>query len=99
MPRMNEEKPEETGSATEHIKEHAAGIGREVRNLGGELGGMAREKFQDFRDQAQDYYQRGRQKASELEGSFENYIQEQPIKSILIAAGVGLLVGMFWRRR
>ena len=34
-----------------------------------------------------------------MEAGVEDYIKEQPIKALLIAAGVGLLVGLFWRRR
>jgi ElaB/YqjD/DUF883 family membrane-anchored ribosome-binding protein len=26
-------------------------------------------------------------------------VQEKPIQSLLIAAGVGMLLGMFWKRR
>lgn len=102
MPRMNEEKhggSREAASATDHLKEHASEIGQDVRDLGGELGDAAREKFNEFRDQATGYYKKGRKKAAELEGGIEDYIKDQPIKAMMIAAGVGMLFGLFWRRR
>jgi ElaB/YqjD/DUF883 family membrane-anchored ribosome-binding protein len=34
-----------------------------------------------------------------VERSFAQYVREQPLKSILIAAGVGLVLGRFWVRR
>jgi ElaB/YqjD/DUF883 family membrane-anchored ribosome-binding protein len=34
-----------------------------------------------------------------VERSFVQYIREQPLKSMLIAAGVGLVLGRFWLRR
>jgi ElaB/YqjD/DUF883 family membrane-anchored ribosome-binding protein len=34
----------------------------------------------------------------EYQENLEGYVREQPVKAILIAAGVGLLVGMLWRR-
>jgi ElaB/YqjD/DUF883 family membrane-anchored ribosome-binding protein len=34
-----------------------------------------------------------------VERSFAQYVREQPLKSILIAAGVGLVLGRFWLRR
>ena len=52
----------------------------------------AQEKLQNVREQAADYYERGRESAREWEQGVEDYIKEQPIKSLLIAAGVG------WRK-
>jgi ElaB/YqjD/DUF883 family membrane-anchored ribosome-binding protein len=37
--------------------------------------------------------------AGETLGPIENYVREKPIKSMLIAAGAGALVGMFLLRR
>jgi ElaB/YqjD/DUF883 family membrane-anchored ribosome-binding protein len=34
-----------------------------------------------------------------VEHSFEQFIRQQPLKSLLIAAGVGMLLGGFWMRR
>ena len=41
----------------------------------------------------------GRDKVQQVERSFAQYVREQPLKSILIAAGVGLVLGRFWLRR
>ena len=41
----------------------------------------------------------GREKVRQVEQSIEQYIREQPLKSMLIAAGVGLVLGRFWMRR
>jgi ElaB/YqjD/DUF883 family membrane-anchored ribosome-binding protein len=86
-------------SATDDLKETAAEIGESIRDIKDEVGTLAREKFDDFRDQATGYYKKGRKKAVELEKTVEGYIQDEPVKALLIAAGVGFLVGMFWRRR
>jgi ElaB/YqjD/DUF883 family membrane-anchored ribosome-binding protein len=48
---------------------------------------------------ARDYLARGKEKAIELEEGFEGMIQEHPVRSILIAAGVGALIGMLVCRR
>lgn len=45
-------------------------------------------------------FQKGKAKAVEMEEGLEHYVQAKPIKSVLIAAGAGLLVGyLFGRRR
>jgi ElaB/YqjD/DUF883 family membrane-anchored ribosome-binding protein len=68
-----------------------------------ELGGMAREMAQDHVEQlrasASEYGEEGRDKVQQIERSFAQYVREQPLKSILIAAGVGLVLGRFWMRR
>jgi len=56
------------------------------------------ERIGDIKDQANEYYEQGRQRAQEWEQSLEDYVREQPIKSLLIAAGVGLVLGAIWKR-
>jgi len=43
-------------------------------------------------------YGRGRDKDRQADRTFDQFIREQPLKSVLIAAGVGLLLGRFWKR-
>jgi ElaB/YqjD/DUF883 family membrane-anchored ribosome-binding protein len=45
------------------------------------------------------FVEKGKVKATEMEESFEHYVQAKPIKSVLIATGVGLLVGYLFARR
>ena len=48
---------------------------------------------------ARDYLDRGKERVMELEEGLEGVIQEHPIRSILIAAGVGLVAGVLISRR
>lgn len=57
------------------------------------------EKVQHIRDSARDVYTRGKDKVQAMEEGFEDYVKERPIKSILVAAGIGVLIGFFLRRR
>ena len=98
MPRTNEEH-HHAKTPTDELKETVAEIGQNVREMSEELGGMAREKYENLRDQATGYYEKGRKKASQFESQVEDYISEKPVHALLIAAGVGLLVGLMWRRR
>jgi ElaB/YqjD/DUF883 family membrane-anchored ribosome-binding protein len=41
---------------------------------------------------------RGRDTVHQAEPTFDQFIREQPLKSILIAAGVGWVLGRFWKR-
>ena len=60
---------------------------------------VAQEKLEQLRESATEYRDQGRDKIQEVERTIEDYIRERPIKTILIAAGVGLLLGRFWMRR
>lgn len=57
------------------------------------------EKVHEARDLARSTYERGKEKAVEWEESFEDYVKERPIKSLLVALGVGLIVGAVIARR
>ena len=53
----------------------------------------------NLRDAARDYLERGKDKAIEVEEGLEQLIQDHPIRSVLIAAGVGALIGALVCRR
>jgi ElaB/YqjD/DUF883 family membrane-anchored ribosome-binding protein len=69
------------------IKQAATEVKQNIRELGGQL-----------RDQAQDYYEQGRQQAREWEQGLESYVREKPIRALAIAAGIGVLLGILWKR-
>lgn len=58
----------------------------------------ASEKAHDLQDRAQRTYYRGKDRASEVQRTVEGYVVEQPLKSLLMALGAGLLLGFFWRK-
>lgn len=84
------------------MSENLRNIGTQARTAATEQVQQLRESANEYYDQgrqkAQEYYDQGRQKAMEYQENLESYVREQPVKAILIAAGVGLMVGMMWRR-
>jgi ElaB/YqjD/DUF883 family membrane-anchored ribosome-binding protein len=50
-------------------------------------------------ENAAELYGHGRDKAHQVKQTFEQFILDQPLKSVLVAGGVGLLLGRFWMRR
>jgi ElaB/YqjD/DUF883 family membrane-anchored ribosome-binding protein len=53
----------------------------------------------DFEERLRSVYQKGKEKAQHAEESFENYVRAHPIKSVLFASGIGLVVGVLLGRR
>ncbi|MGD0770156.1 MAG: hypothetical protein ABSB42_18390 [Tepidisphaeraceae bacterium] len=92
MPRMHE-------TATEELRDKAVQVGKDVLEMGGAVRDVAEEQFDHMRDRASGYVKQGREKVEEWENGLESYIQDNPIRSLLLAAGAGLLVGLLWRRR
>jgi len=88
----------EAKAARQQLRESAASVQENLRDMGGQVRDAAAEKYHQLKEQAGQYYEEGRQRAIEWERGLENYVQERPIKSLLIAAGVGMLIGILWKR-
>ena len=58
----------------------------------------AKQAVGEARQRATAYYEQGKAKCGDLSESTEQLVREHPIKSVLVAAGVGLLLGMLIRR-
>jgi len=81
------------------FKAKASELGKDVQDLGKITKNIADETAQHLRENAGDYYKQGKEKAQKLEESLEVKIKENPIKALLIALGVGWLLGILTRRR
>lgn len=85
-------------SSQASVRDSANQVKENLRDLGGQVRTAATEQYDQLRQQATDYYEQGRARAEEFEQSLEQYVQEKPIQSLLIAAGVGMLLGVLWKR-
>src|SRR5579872_6789322 len=56
---------------------------------------QARENLENLRDTAAGYVNDGRSQAEEAKALVEQKIRSQPVTSVLLAAGVGFLIGAF----
>ena len=86
------------GGDAGQIRDTASQVQQNIRDLGGQVRDVASEQYGQLRDQATQYYEEGRQRAQEWEQGLEEYVHEKPIQSLLIAAGVGMLLGILWKR-
>lgn len=95
-----------TDEARDHVKKaaddarsSASRVAEHLREAGADVKQAATEQVGHMAEQAGQYYRKGKQRAMEWEGSLEDCVREKPLKSLLIAAGIGVLLGAFWRRR
>ena len=84
--------------ATQRLRDSAGEVTRDLQEMANIAGDAVQENLGQFRENASEYYEQGRDQMHKAERTFEQYIRDQPLKSILIAAGVGLFLGRFWMR-
>lgn len=90
---------EQSKPAMERFGTQAKEMGKDFQEIGGTAVEALQEKFGELHDTAAEYYEQGKDKFSEVERSIEQFIKQQPLKSVLIAAAAGWLFGRFWMRR
>lgn len=85
--------------ANGRVAKQAGRVSQDVQDLGGMVKDAAHQKLEDLRDTAAEYTDQGRDHVQQWGRTIEEYIQQRPLQTVLVAAGVGLLLGRFWMRR
>lgn len=81
------------------VSDHVSTLTNDVRKVGGAVKQMATDRADEMRDMANDYLEQGQERIRAASDDLLTRVQERPVKSLLIAAGVGFLLGIFWVRR
>jgi ElaB/YqjD/DUF883 family membrane-anchored ribosome-binding protein len=91
--------PERTAdrSATDRLREQAREVTKDFQEMGHIANEAVQENLGQMRENASECYEKGRDQLYKAEHTFEQFIRDRPVKSILIAAGIGLFLGRFWR--
>jgi len=93
------ERPRSTLAEQSHkVVEDVRGLGSDVKNLGNAAVTSANEALQDVRKKGTEALEHGREKVTDARGGLEHYVQSNPLKSLLMAAGAGALISLFMRR-
>ena len=86
-----------TGTRT--LAEQSGRVMSEVQELGRTALESASEAAAHLRDSGREAFQSGKEKALEAKGNFERVVSDNPLKSVMIAAGVGIALGFVLSRR
>jgi ElaB/YqjD/DUF883 family membrane-anchored ribosome-binding protein len=87
-------------STTSHqLGKQAKEVIEDVQEMGGTVRDAAREKLAQAGEKAGDYCKQAQDKVQGVACACEQYVREKPLTSVLIAAGIGWLLGRFWKRR
>jgi len=85
-------------TTSDRLGKQAVEVTKDLQEMGGIVRDAAQEKLGQVRENASEYYEQGRDKVHDVVCTFEQFVRQQPFKSVLIAAGVGWVLGRFWRR-
>jgi ElaB/YqjD/DUF883 family membrane-anchored ribosome-binding protein len=86
------------GGVVQSLKDKAGDVAQSLKDVSGNVRDKAVEQYESVRDSAQEYYEQGKQKAAQWQDDVEQYVREQPMKAVAIAAGVGVVLGFLFRR-
>ena len=70
-------------------------IGTQVREKVQDMGTQAKETMQAAGTQV---YAQGRESLQDLSRTLEGQIRMRPLQALLVAGGIGVLLGLLWRR-
>lgn len=82
---------------TDDLSRSARRAQRDVRRRAERMGTAARERYDAASESVRAGYNRARRQAVEFSGDVDEFVRENPGKSILIAAGLGFLIGILVR--
>jgi len=85
-------------SATARLRDQAREVTKDFQEMGHIANEAVQENLGQMREKVSECYEQGRDQVYKGEHTFEQLIRDRPFKSILIAAGIGLFFGRFWRR-
>ncbi len=60
--------------------------------------GAAEERFAQIGEKASEYLEEGRDKVHGMACACEQFVRQRPLRSVMAAAGIGWLIGHFWKR-
>ena len=72
---------------------------KDLKKMGETVSNAAQEKLEQVGEAASEYCAQGREQVHGLACACEQFIRDRPLRSVLMAAGVGWLLGRVWKRR
>lgn len=85
-------------TTSDRLGKQARAVKGELHKMGESVRGAAEEQLAQVSDKASEYLEQGRDKVHGLACACEQFVRQRPLRSVMVAAGIGWLVGHFWKR-
>ena len=86
-------------TTSDRLAEQALEVKNDLQEMGQTVRDAAQERLDQVGEKATEYLQQGRDRVHGVACACEQFVRQRPLPSVLIAAGVGLLLGLLWKRR
>jgi ElaB/YqjD/DUF883 family membrane-anchored ribosome-binding protein len=86
-------------SIQERFREKASEASRNLADMGHPAKEAVQGKLHDLQDKAGDEFTSGKVEMQRLEEGVARKVHESPVKSLLVAFGIGAVLSFLWRRR
>ena len=86
-------------NTTDQLGQQAKEVAEDFQEMGGAVRDAAQAKLGEVGEKAAEYCQQAQDKVHGFACVCEQFIRDRPPRSVLIAAGIGWVLGRFWNRR
>jgi ElaB/YqjD/DUF883 family membrane-anchored ribosome-binding protein len=86
-------------STTDQLGKQVNEVAEDFQEMGGAVRDAVQAKLGEVGEKAAEYCQQAQDKVHGVACLCEKFIRERPLRSVLIAAGIGWLLGRFWKGR
>jgi ElaB/YqjD/DUF883 family membrane-anchored ribosome-binding protein len=93
--RVSEDVQDQYKKVSRDVRKSAERASRELRRTAA----AAKETYQDAATSVRKGYHNAKKDATRIAQDVSEYVQENPGKAVLIAAGIGFVLGLVFRRR
>jgi ElaB/YqjD/DUF883 family membrane-anchored ribosome-binding protein len=86
-------------TSSDRIGKQAMKVKKDLEQIGGTAKDIAEDQLEHVGEIASEYYEQGRDKVHGVACACEQFIRDRPLRSVLVAVGIGWLLGGIWKRR
>jgi ElaB/YqjD/DUF883 family membrane-anchored ribosome-binding protein len=84
-------------TTSNRLDKQAKEVTEDLQEMGGTIRDAAQAKLEQVSERAAEYCEQGRDKLHGVACACEHFVRERPLRSVLMAIGIGWLVGRFWK--
>jgi ElaB/YqjD/DUF883 family membrane-anchored ribosome-binding protein len=86
-------------NTTDQLGKQASEVTEDLRRMGSTVRDAAQAKLGEAGEKAAEYGEQVQDKVHGIACACEQFVRERPLRSLLMAAGIGWLLGRFGNRR